>query len=96
MMTTEYDTHLLEVGIELRFDESDECEGHTSSITENTVFSITMTNDRGYQVSSELTKASQWSDQYIGLLLAPEIEATTWTLSQPLEGYTNCDILEPN
>ena len=51
-----------------------------------------MTNDRGYQVSSELTKANQWSDQYIGLLLAPEIEATTWTLSQPLEGYTNCDI----
>ena len=92
MMTTEYDTHLLEVGIELRFDESDECEGHTSSINENTVFSITMTNDRGYQVSSELKKASQWSDQYIGLLLAPEIEATIWTLSQPLEGYTNCDI----
>ena len=92
MMTTEYDPHLLEVGVELRFDESYECEGHTSSITEETVFSITMTNERGYQVTTPLTKSSQWSNQYVGLLLAPELEPTTWTLSQPLEDYTSCDI----
>ena len=51
-----------------------------------------MTNDRGYQVTTELVKRSQWDDEYVGLLIAPEMESTTWTLSQPLEDYDSCEI----
>ena len=91
MQTTIYDSHLLEVGIALELDAYDTCEGKESSFSEDDVLSISMTNERGYQVSTNLV----WDEnenKYFGLLIAPELEATTWTLSQPLEEYTNCDI----
>ena len=95
MQTTEYDSHLLEVGINLRFDTDGSCDGNTQLSDEdwdNEEFSISMTNDRGYQVTTELVKINQWDREYVGILLAPELESTSWTLSQPLEDYRSCDI----
>ena len=85
MQTTQYDTHLLEVGIRLQFDEG-------TCNWDNEVIDISMTNDRGYQVSTNLVKKYDWDSEYVGILLAPELESTSWTLSQPLEEYDNCDI----
>ena len=91
MRTTDFDSHLLEVGIKLDFDRA-YCEGETSDIDEDTVISIAMTNDRGYQVSTDLVLREEWSSEYVGVLLAPALEDTTWTLSQPLAAYDSCDI----
>ena len=85
MQTTKYDTHLLEVGIRLEFDEGT-CDW------DDEVISMSMTNDRGYQVSTDLVKKYEWNNEFVGILLAPELESTSWTLSQPLEDYDNCDI----
>ena len=95
MQTMDHDSHLLEVGISLRFDTDAYCDGEEQRSDEewrNEVISISMTNDRGYQVSTELVKRNQWEDEYLGLLIAPEMESTTWTLSQPLEDYDSCEI----
>ena len=95
MQTMDHDSHLLEVGISLRFDTDAYCDGEEQRSDEewrNEVISISMTNDRGYQVSTELVKRNQWGDEYLGLLIAPEMESTTWTLSQPLEDYDSCEI----
>ena len=91
----DYDSHLLELGIALRFDTDAYCDGEEQRSEEewnDEEISISMTNERGYQVTTELNKRSQWDDEYVGLLIAPEMESTTWTLSQPLEGYDSCDI----
>ena len=86
MQTTQYDTHLLEVGIRLEFDEGT-CDW------DDEVISISMTNDRGYQVSTDLVEWDEWDmKMYVGVLLAPELETTNWTLSQPLENYDDCEI----
>ena len=85
MQTTQYDSHLLEVGIRLQFDEG-------TCNWDDEVIDISMTNDRGYQVSTDLVKKYEWDSEYVGILLAPELESTSWTLSQPLEEYDNCDI----
>ena len=95
MQTMDYDSHLLELGIALRFDTDAYCDGEEQRSEEewnNEVISISMTNERGYQVTTELVKRSQWDDEYVGLLIAPEMESTTWSLSQPLEDYDSCEI----
>ena len=95
MQTMDYDSHLLELGISLRFDTDAYCDGEEQRSEEewnDEEISISMTNDRGYQVTTELIKRSQWDDEYVGLLIAPEMESTTWTLSQPLEDYDSCEI----
>ena len=95
MQTLDHDSHLLELGISLRFDTDAYCDGEEQRSEEewnDEEISISMTNERGYQVTTELVKRSQWDDEYVGLLIAPEMESTTWTLSQPLEGYDSCEI----
>ena len=95
MQTMDYDSHLLELGIALRFDTDAYCDGEEQRSEEewnDEEISISMTNERGYQVTTELVKRSQWDDEYVGLLIAPEMESTTWTLSQPLEDYDSCEI----
>ena len=95
MQTMDYDSHLLEVGIRLWFDTGGDCDGVTQRSEEewnDEEFSISMTNDRGYQVSTDLIKKYQWENEYVGVLLAPELESTSWTLSQPLEDYDSCEI----
>jgi hypothetical protein len=95
METMDYDSHLLELGIALRFDNGGYCDGVEKRSEEewnDEIISISMTNDRGYQVTTELVKRSTWDDEYVGLLIAPEMESTTWTLSQPLEDYDSCEI----
>ena len=95
MQTLDHDSHLLELGISLRFDTDAYCDGEEQRSEEewnDEIISISMTNDRGYQVTTELVKRSQWDDEYVGLLIAPEMESTTWTLSQPLEDYDSCEI----
>lgn len=90
MQTTEFDSHLLEVGIVLEFEAGGDCEGHNSPNWDDEVITISMTNERGFQVSTEMTKME--NGRYIALLLAPELESTSWSLSQPLQQYDSCDI----
>ena len=95
MQTMAHDSHLLEVGIKLRFDTDGDCEGHTPRSDEewrNEEFSISMTNERGDKISTELINMNQWEREYVGVLLAPNMDITSWTLSQPLEDYTDCEI----
>ena len=95
MRTTDFDSHLLEVGIRLDFERAD-CDGHISDLDEDTILSISMTNDRGYQVSTDLVLREEWSNERVGVLLAPVLEDTTWTLSQPLAAYDSCDVERAN
>ena len=71
MQTLDHDSHLLELGISLRFDTDAYCDGEEQRSEEewnDEIISISMTNDRGYQVTTELVKRSQWDDEYVRIV----------------------------
>jgi hypothetical protein len=78
--TTLYDTHVLEIGIEMQM-----WGGDNEQYPES--FSISMTNSRGDTVNSNLVRDDNNRHRYVGILTTSTIEDTEWSFSQPLENY---------
>nr|MCS5533572.1 hypothetical protein [Candidatus Poseidoniaceae archaeon] len=83
--TTLYDTHILEIGIELRM-----WGGDNNNYPES--FSMSMTNSRGETVNTNLARDNDDMHRYAGILTASGIEDTEWSFSQPLENYDGEEI----
>ena len=78
--TTLYDTHVLEIGIEMKM-----WGGDNQNYPES--FSISMTNLRGETVNTNLMRDNMDMHKYVGILTTTGIEETEWSFSQPLENY---------
>ncbi|MDP6870236.1 MAG: hypothetical protein QGI21_05640 [Candidatus Poseidoniaceae archaeon] len=78
--TSVYDNHKLEVGVELRM-----WGGESEEYPET--FYMSMTNERGYTVGTDLVKDTEDGERYLGVMIAPSFEDTEWSFSQPLEDY---------
>ncbi len=77
MRTTIYDRNLLDLGVKFQL------WGHHLDYPAS--FSITMTNDHGETVSTDLIRDG-W-DRYVGQMTASMIEDAVWSFSQPAENY---------
>jgi len=82
--TTLYDTHVLEIGIEMKM-----WGGDNTNYPES--FSMSMTNSRGETVTTNLVRDNDMH-RYVGILTAPRIDDTEWSFSQPLENYNGEEI----
>ncbi|HIF15699.1 MAG TPA: hypothetical protein EYQ85_00375 [Candidatus Poseidoniales archaeon] len=86
--TTVYNPHILDLGINMRFDGPDDT--HNSHYPET--FTMTMTDSSGIHVQSTLlTQRDNDHHTYIGRLTADSIKDTVWSFSQPMENYAYAD-----
>ena len=86
--TTVYSPHVLDLGINMRFDGPDDT--HNSHYPET--FTMTMTDSSGIHVQSTLlTQRDNDHHTYIGRLTADSIKDTVWSFSQPMEDYAYAD-----
>ena len=86
--TTEYNPHVLDIGINMRFDGPDDADNEKYPET----FTMTMTDSSGIHVQSTLlTQQDNDRHTYIGRLTADSIKDTVWSFSQPMENYQYAD-----
>jgi len=78
--TTLYETHVLELGIEMMM-----WGGDNQQYPES--FSMSMTNLRGETIHTNLVRENHDMHRYAGILTATSVEDTEWSFSQPLENY---------
>ena len=84
--TTEYNPHVLDLGINIRFDGPDDDEKYPES------FTMTMTDSSGIHVQSTLlTQRDNDRHSYLGRLTADSISDTVWSFNQPMENYAYAD-----
>ena len=84
--TTEYNPHVLDLGINMRFDGPWDDERYPES------FTMTMTDSSGIHVeSTQLMQRDNDRHTYVGRLTADSISDTVWSFNQPMENYAYAD-----
>ncbi|MDP7328984.1 MAG: hypothetical protein QF612_03975 [Candidatus Thalassarchaeaceae archaeon] len=84
--TTEYNPHVLDLGINMRFDGPGDDEKYPES------FTMTMTDSSGIHVeSTQLMQRDNDLHTYVGRLTADSISDTIWSFNQPMENYAYAD-----
>ncbi|MDP6324062.1 MAG: hypothetical protein QF684_00645, partial [Candidatus Thalassarchaeaceae archaeon] len=84
--TTEYNPHVLDLGINMRFDGPGDDEKYPES------FTMTMTDSSGIHVeSTQLMQRDNDRHTYVGRLTADSISDTIWSFNQPMENYAYAD-----
>jgi hypothetical protein len=76
-----YDSHLLDLGIELSFWGPWDDDDYPSQ------FTMSMTNNHGIVVNTVLQQDENERERYLGRLTALHIEDAVWEFTQPLEDY---------
>jgi len=79
--TTLYNSHILDIGIELRYWGPDNESDYPSQ------YSMNMTNNHGVTINTILEQSSNDRSRYIGRLTAESIDESIWTFTQPLENF---------
>ncbi len=79
--TSKYDKNVVDIGVELAFWGPWEDSDYPSK------FTMSMTNDHGETVSTDLNQRDDDRHRYYGRMTATNIEDAVWQFSEPLEDY---------